>query len=282
MENKNQAEIELKIMLEKQHIPLVEHWLNNTKDFTLLAYQTHTLGNTYYDTPEQLFAKRKMGLRVRSQNGCFEMTLKTKGEIMGGLHIRPEYNMAMQTHQPDFMALVAQFNLPFENAQEIAQNLQATFSTDFIRQTWLFQVEDAEIEVALDQGVVKNRYGEEAICEVEFEIKQGCLADLFRLVDTMPKADGMWLSGLSKAQRGYFVGQAVKFEQEFENVLKAENSYLLEQQLADFIRIADEKSGILARFNQCTHQQLKSWQEARDFVKSRGYLVSNLAYIKAM
>lgn len=282
MENKQQAEIELKIMLNKQNIPLVKKWLSDANNFTLLAHKKDVLGNTYYDTPEQFFAQQKMGLRVRTQNNQFEITLKTKGEIVGGLHIRPEYNLELPNNQPDLMALVAKYNLPFENTEEITQHLQPTFSTDFTRQSWLVKVGNAEIEVALDQGQIKNTYGEEPICELEFEIKQGSLADLFTLVDAMPKADGMWLSGVSKAQRGYIVGQAVKFEQEIAKALQGEDSYLLEQKLADFIRVANENKNVLERFNQLTSQQFSSWDDARNFAKSQNYLTSNLAHIRTI
>ncbi|MEG9546117.1 CYTH domain-containing protein [Mannheimia sp. HC-2023] len=280
MENKNQAEIELKIMLEPHNISLIENWLNSVKAFELLEQKSQTLGNSYYDTPEQFFASQKMGLRVRSQNHQFEITLKTKGEIVGGLHIRPEYNLSLPTNQPDFLALVEKFNLPFENAEQIANSLQTIFSTDFTRQIWLFKVGTSEIEVALDQGLIKNRYGEEAISELEFEIKQGNLSDLFNLVEAMPKADGMWLSSLSKAQRGYLVGQAAKFEQEIANAMQQENSYKLEQQLADFIRIAEEKASVLERFNQCVNQKLETWEDSKAFVKSQDYLMANLAILK--
>lgn len=282
MENKNQAEIELKIMLESHNISLIENWLNSVKAFELLEQKSQTLGNSYYDTPEQFFASQKMGLRVRSQNHQFEITLKTKGEIVGGLHIRPEYNLSLPTNQPDFLALVEKFNLPFENAEQIANSLQTIFSTDFTRQIWLFKVGTSEIEVALDQGLIKNQYGEEAISELEFEIKQGNLSDLFNLVEAMPKADGMWLSGLSKAQRGYLVGQAVKFEQEIANAMQQENSYKLEQQLADFIRIAEEKASVLERFNQCVNQKLETWEDSKAFVKSQDYLMANLAILKSI
>ncbi|MEG9489765.1 CYTH domain-containing protein [Mannheimia indoligenes] len=280
MENKNQAEIELKIMLEPHNISLIENWLNSVKAFELLEQKSQTLGNSYYDTPEQFFASQKMGLRVRSQNHQFEITLKTKGEIVGGLHIRPEYNLSLPTNQPDFLTLVEKFNLPFENAEQISNSLQTIFSTDFTRQIWLFKVGTSEIEVALDQGLIKNRYGKEAISELEFEIKQGNLSDLFNLVETMPKADGMWLSGLSKAQRGYLVGQAVKFEQEIANAMRQENSYQLEQKLADFIRVGNENKAVLERFNQCVNQKLETWEDSKAFVKSQGYLMANLAILK--
>ncbi|TLU76034.1 inorganic triphosphatase [Mannheimia varigena] len=282
MENKNQAEIELKIMLESHNISLIENWLNSVKAFELLEQKSQMLGNSYYDTPEQFFASQKMGLRVRSQNHQFEITLKTKGEIVGGLHIRPEYNLSLPTNQPDFLALVEKYHLPFENAEQIANSLQTIFSTDFIRQIWLFKVGMSKIEVALDQGLIKNRYGEEAISELEFEIKQGNLSDLFNLVEAMPKVDGMWLSGLSKAQRGYLVGQAVKFEQDIAKAMRQENSYQLEQKLADFIRVGNENKAVLERFNQCVNQKLETWEDSKAFVKSQDYLMANLAILKSI
>ncbi|MDY2948196.1 MAG: CYTH domain-containing protein [Mannheimia varigena] len=282
MENKNQAEIELKIMLESHNISLIENWLNSVKTFELLEQKSQMLGNSYYDTPEQFFASQKMGLRVRSQNHQFEITLKTKGEIVGGLHIRPEYNLSLSTNQPDFLALVEKYHLPFENAEQIANSLQTIFSTDFTRQIWLFKVGTSEIEVALDQGLIKNRYGKEAISELEFEIKQGNLSDLFNLVEAMPKADGMWLSGLSKAQRGYLVGQAVKFEQDIAKAMRQENSYQLEQKLADFIRVGNENKAVLERFNQCVNQKLETWEDSKAFVKSQDYLMANLAILKSI
>lgn len=282
MENKNQAEIELKIMLESHNISLIENWLNSVKAFELLEQKSQMLGNSYYDTPEQFFASQKMGLRVRSQNHQFEITLKTKGEIVGGLHIRPEYNLSLPTNQPDFLALVEKYHLPFENAEQIANSLQTIFSTDFIRQIWLFKVGTSKIEVALDQGLIKNRYGEEAISELEFEIKQGNLSDLFNLVEAMPKVDGMWLSGLSKAQRGYLVGHAVKFEQDIAKAMRQENSYQLEQKLADFIRVGNENKAVLERFNQCVNQKLETWEDSKAFVKSQDYLMANLAILKSI
>lgn len=278
---KNQAEIELKIMLEPQNVLMIETWLNSQKT-QLLARETVELGNTYYDTPEQFFAAQKMGLRVRSYNNDIELTLKTKGEIVGGLHIRPEYNLPLSSLTPDFVTLVEKFQLPFENAVEISHCLQATFSTDFTRQTCLLKVGQSDIEVALDQGLIKNAYGEEAICELEFEIKQGELADLFALVEQMPKADGMWLSGLSKAQRGYLVGQAVKFEQQIAKALKEPNSPQLAQRLADFIRTADENRDVLQRFSQAVSHPFTTWQQAKAFAKSREYLLAGLSELKAM
>lgn len=249
-----QNEIELKIMLCEENIPLVQHWLNQQ---SVLEKTEMLLGNTYFDTPEQFFARHQMGLRVRNQNGQHELTLKMKGEIIGGLHSRPEYNLPLPDAKPDFKRLVSTYNLQINNAELIAEQLQATFSTDFTRQTWLIKSDETEIEVALDRGWIKNPFGEEAICEVEFELKRGNTAQLFSLLETMPKQDGMWLSSLSKAQRGYWVGRADKLAKEIEKLtacravdLNERQRYQHEQQLADLFRLFPENQTLLNAFAQ--------------------------------
>ncbi|WP_314878662.1 CYTH domain-containing protein, partial [Haemophilus parahaemolyticus] len=232
-------EIELKIMLDEQNIAPVSEWL--AKQYILDERET-TLGNTYFDTPEQYFAEHQMGFRVRVKNHRYEMTLKTKGEIVGGLHIRPEYNLPLENEKPDFKRLVSHFNLQIEGSDQIAEALIPTFSTDFIRYQWLIEINQSQIEVVLDQGEVKNPFGSEKICELEFELKIGTLADIFQLIEQMPKLDGMWLSSLSKAQRGYIVGRPERFKQEILQALQKEKNYTLEQQLADYLRLYPDEA----------------------------------------
>lgn len=270
-------EIELKMMVSPAKVAGVVEWLNQQ---AYLEHRTDVLGNTYYDTPEQFFAQQQMGLRVRSHNHQHEITLKTKGDIVGGLHIRPEYNLPLPSNQPDLNALIQHFNLDLPST--LAAQLVAIFSTDFTRQKWLLAFNQSQIEVALDQGMIKNCYGEEAICEVELELKQGELADVLVLIRQMPLQDGMWFSSLSKAQRGYLVGQAVKFEQEIAKAMTAENSYTLEQQLADYIRIGEPKAEVLARFAQCVEREFADWQQAQHFAQSQEYLMANIARIQQL
>ncbi|MCT8631905.1 CYTH domain-containing protein [Glaesserella parasuis] len=234
-------EIELKIMLLPENIPVLKQWINAQP---ILEQGKELLGNTYYDSPALFFANNKMGLRVRHQNQQYELTLKMRGEIVGGLYIRPEYNLALPDAKPDFKRLVFHFNLPFPQADLLDSQLQPTFSTDFVREKWLITTPTAQIEIALDQGKVKNPFGEEAICEVEFELKQGMLADLIAFLDTLPKQDGMWFSSLSKAQRGYLVGQPEQIAKEIDKLtacdiaqLSEKARYQLEQQLVDFWRL---------------------------------------------
>lgn len=277
-----QNEIEVKVMLSKENVPVIEQWL--TQQNTLKKEQ-ETLGNTYFDTPDLFFAKEQMGLRVRSKNNQHEITLKMKGDIVGGLHIRPEYNLDLPDNRPDFKRLVSHYNLQIENSDFIAENLQPTFSTDFVRQKWLIQFEHSEIEVALDQGLIKNPDGEDPICEVEFELKQGDLTTLLKFIDTMPKKDGMWLSSLSKAQRGYLVGRADKIAKEIEKLtacdlanLNDAERYRHQQQVADFLRTEPNNQTLQAMFLQFNHTSAP----LANYLISQHYLEYNLAEMDSL
>ena len=266
-------EIELKIMLADENVEVIRAWLNRSN---VLRQDTDILGNTYFDTPSQILAQRQMGLRVRNKNNEYEMTLKTKGEIVGGLHIRPEYNLPLCDNRPDFKRLNSHFNLQIEHVAEIAESLTAVFSTDFTRTKWLIGVNQSQIEAALDQGRVENAFGKERICELEFELKEGNSADLLVLLERMPKRNGMWFSSLSKAQRGYRLGQAVKFQQEIAKAMRTETGYALEQRLADYIRTGEEDPEVLACFNAFNETHFTNRRQAEEYVKSAEYLSRNI------
>ena len=271
-------EIELKIMLEAQNIVPITQWLAMQR---VLDESETALGNTYFDTPEQYFALNQMGFRVRSKNQHYEMTLKTKGEIVGGLHIRPEYNLPLNSAEPDFKRLMSHFNLQIEQAEQISANLQPTFSTDFLRHQWLIEINQSQIEVVLDQGEVKNPFGSEKICELEFELKTGALADIFQLIEQMPKLDGMWLSSLSKAQRGYIVGRPERFKQEILQAVKKEKNYTLEQQLADYLRLYPDEEIYQIFVREFYGVNQYKIEELQKYLKSKIYLCKNIEILNS-
>lgn len=270
-------EIELKIMLDEQNITTVSEWLAKQH---ILDEREITLGNTYFDTPEQYFALNQMGFRVRVKNHRYEMTLKTKGEIVGGLHIRPEYNLPLENEKPDFKRLISHFNLQIEQAEQISANLQPTFSTDFLRHQWLIEINQSQIEVVLDQGEVKNPFGSEKICELEFELKIGTLADIFQLIEQMPKLNGMWLSSLSKAQRGYIVGRPERFKQEILQALQKEKNYTQEQQLADYLRLYPDEEIYQIFVHEFSEFKQYKVLELQEYLKMRNYLDKNISILK--
>ena len=270
-------EIELKIMLEAQNIVPITQWLAMQR---VLDESETALGNTYFDTPEQYFSLNQMGFRVRVKNHRYEMTLKTKGEIVGGLHIRPEYNLPLENEKPDFKRLVSHFNLQIGGSDQIAEALIPTFSTDFIRHQWLIEINQSQIEVVLDQGEVENPFGSEKICELEFELKIGTLVDIFQLIEQMPQLNGMWLSSLSKAQRGYIVGRPERFKQEILQALQKEKNYTLEQQLADYLRLYPDEEIYQIFVSEFSEFKQYKMVELQEYLKMRNYLDKNISILK--
>ncbi|WP_118860969.1 inorganic triphosphatase [Haemophilus haemolyticus] len=241
----NEVEIKLAVS-DKAFNELEEH----LKNFICLVHKKQFLSNTYYDYPDHFLAKQKMGLRIRQEDQELTLTLKTNGEVVGGLHSRPEYNLLLTEKETPTNAQLREL-YPFE--QLPSSTLQPIFSTDFNRTFWLVECQQSKIEVAFDQGKIIAGESEQPICEIEFELKSGNVQDLFDFVETLPFEIDIYFSSASKAKRGYLLGSkqfltdwlnkwrdflkeereesAVDFSAKFNAVLKMEQK-LLEETLS--------------------------------------------------
>jgi len=240
-------EIEIKLAVSDQAFNELQEHLKN---FTCLVHKKQFLSNTYYDYPDHFLAKQKMGLRIRQEDQELTLTLKTNGEVVGGLHSRPEYNVPLTEKETPTNAQLREL-YPFE--QLPSSTLQSIFSTDFNRTFWLVEFQQSKIEVAFDQGKIIAGESEQPICEIEFELKSGNVQDLFDFVETLPFERDIYFSSASKAKRGYLLGSkqfltdwlnkwcdflkeeqeesAVDFCAKFNSVLKMEQQ-LLEETLS--------------------------------------------------
>ncbi|AFI86325.1 adenylate cyclase [Aggregatibacter actinomycetemcomitans] len=195
-----QDEIELKLAVDFVDVAQLDKILNH---FKVVEKQCDFLANTYYDTSDQFFTRHKMGLRVRRQQDNYTLTLKTDGNVSGGLHMRPEYNVTLPDAKPDLNALIEEHGLQLGN---LKNELHPIFSTDFERQSWLVQyAPNCQIEVAFDQGNMIAGDKRQPIREIEFEIKSGELAPFFAFVmDFLTRYEGsVHFYSVSKAKRGY-------------------------------------------------------------------------------
>lgn len=89
-------EIELKFIVNHSAVEALRDHLNT------LGGEHHDpvqLLNIYYETPDNWLRGHDMGLRIRGENGRYEMTMKVAGRVTGGLHQRPEYNVSLS--EPD-------------------------------------------------------------------------------------------------------------------------------------------------------------------------------------
>ncbi|MBC8952577.1 inorganic triphosphatase [Xenorhabdus sp. PB62.4] len=199
------VEIELKLSVKPDAISAVRQQL-----FQLPHQHTSPkhLTNIYFETPDNKLRRWDMGLRIRGFDGHYEMTIKTAGKVIGGLHQRPEFNVPLHHPELDLAQFPPHIWPEDTDLAHLQAELTALCSTDFTRERWLVTYRQSEIEVVLDQGSIfsgKTGTGKQTlpICEFELELINGNITDILSLADTLASQDGLRLSNKSKAARGY-------------------------------------------------------------------------------
>ncbi|MGI2183177.1 inorganic triphosphatase [Shewanella oncorhynchi] len=195
------AEIELKLFF----LPIYQESLINKLDSldNAVPQGQRRLANGYFDTPDLQLRQWDMGLRVRGYDAHREQTIKTAGQVVGGIHSRPEYNVTIKSDSPD-LSLFPTSIWP-ANADLAATQAQLTciFHTDFYRRAWHVQIDNSVVEVALDIGEITANGKQEALCELEFELLSGDTEALLKLAMQVASVVPVRLGKASKAQRGY-------------------------------------------------------------------------------
>ncbi|EPU4442957.1 inorganic triphosphatase, partial [Serratia marcescens] len=90
------VEIELKFIAAPQAVAALPHWL---AAWPHQHSAPQKLTNIYFETADNFLRRHDMGLRIRGFDDRYEMTIKTAGKVVGGLHQRPEYNVAIAEPQ---------------------------------------------------------------------------------------------------------------------------------------------------------------------------------------
>lgn len=192
-------ETELKLRISPQYLPALTQFLN----IQARPLSHSTLKNWYLDTPAAGLSQARAALRIRQHGEGYEQTLKTRGQSTAGMHQRGEWNWPLTTPQ---------LNTGFLQRADVAQHWPASidvaelgeiFTTHFERQAWQWQLDGCEAEVVLDQGEVSNGRKTLPLCEVELELKQGDAAGLWTMALQLAEHAPLWLSDISKAERGY-------------------------------------------------------------------------------
>ncbi len=197
------TEIELKFLVSDAVVPLIPALITQFAK-TVTNKPSRSLQNAYYDTPSRELRALDIGLRTRCADNQCEQTIKLAGEVVGGLHQRPEYNLPLEGSRPNLLAFDAAIWPHCMQVPAIADNLYPIFSTNFIRRTWLIETESgAKIEVVLDKGEIVASGQVEPISELEIELIEGSRSELFALADTLVRESHVRLGLYSKAARGY-------------------------------------------------------------------------------
>ena len=196
------------------------------KNIDTKTAQQQRLSAYYFDTPNQELAKKGIALRIRFEDSQWVQTLKTAGD---GVAKRVEINTVLSlTGTPDTLdvsSLVPDISLITEPTvvaeltnimplDELAQALTVQYFTDVQRTSRQIKKNNSRIEIAYDIGKVgigrlnsqkpANNHGltQSDIHEIEFELLEGDPSDLIEVAKTWCKKYKLYLSTVTKAQRG--------------------------------------------------------------------------------
>ena len=132
-------------------------------EYTSIAMET-----TYYDTPGRALSARKWTLRRRLENGVSVCTLKTPA---GGLG-RYEWEVEQDSIQTAIPELCKLSNLD-DLAEMTAGGVSPVCGARFTRLACQVNIENAVVELALDEGILFGCGRELAFAEVEAELISG-------------------------------------------------------------------------------------------------------------
>ncbi|NQY63570.1 MAG: CYTH and CHAD domain-containing protein [Alteromonadaceae bacterium] len=211
------TEIELKFLVNnEQNIEIKDEITKlllskkTASDNLTFVQLTRDLSNCYFDTPDKILRKQDIGLRVRASEGAIEQTIKTAGKVVGGLHQRPEYNVSIKNSFPDLSLFPDKIWQKNQNVDELQSKIVSIFNTDFCRTTWTISAGNhSEIELAYDQGTIESNGQITEICEIELELVQGEVNDLFELAEALFEILPLRPGIKSKAARGYALWQNI-------------------------------------------------------------------------
>ena len=196
------TEIELKLLLSKEDL---ERLL--TLDFMVQAIREGSrrvrhLVSTYYDTQELTLKEHGIAYRVRDKgDGSFEATVKTQKQSAGGLSERLELNLPLAEAQPVLDGFAA-LGLGFELSELAPCGVQALFTVDVQRITYILDYAGAVCELAIDKGAIRCGEKSDSIDEVEIELLEGEVQALLELKERIAAAVTLRAEERSKFARG--------------------------------------------------------------------------------
>lgn len=216
MQNNN-TEIEIKLSCPQNFNDIFAKNLNN---FEIIKTEKINCLNTYFDTKNFDLKQQKMALRfrkiqnIKSNKNNYFLTIKSSNLIdnQNGLSNRKEFNLEIFTENINLKNYNDFLSKYIPNYSQIIPQLKAIFNTNFLRNTYLINYENLQIEIAIDNGkiysdlITAKTY---EISEIEMEIIKGNNIDLLnKFADNLINyfaLQNIILTPLndSKAKRGY-------------------------------------------------------------------------------
>ncbi len=163
-----------------------------------------SLNATYFDTPDHRLFSEDSFLRIRKEGDTWVQAIKTAQTNTAGIHHRDEWEVEVNGDQIELEQLPDEVKSTIFSDEAIGKNLKPVFNVNIERTIWdINTIDGSKIELCFDQGKVKTGITEEAICEIELELKTGSATSLCKtaleLLDCIP----LGIENRTKSKRGY-------------------------------------------------------------------------------
>lgn len=160
----------------------------------------------YFDSESHELQSQGIAVRMRQAGSKWVQTVKTRGNTVGGLHQRTEWEYPSDGVHLNFDAVTdTDIREKLTKLLE-SDTLKPIFRTRFRRWARLLVLPDgSQIELALDQGVIEAGKNSEPISEIELELKSGRPEVLFDIALGFMPDIALRPEIRSKAERGYLL-----------------------------------------------------------------------------
>ena len=159
---------------------------------------THTLRSIYFDTPDYRLRALGISFRLRSEGESWRQTVATNGAS------KPiEAEGAVERAEPD-LRIIADRRMRRRIEKAVERSiLEPVFETVVQRTTRQLHSAEGDLELALDEGVMRAGSVENSLCEAELELKSGNPQCLLRTAAQLFAAAPVRLANASQTERGY-------------------------------------------------------------------------------
>jgi inorganic triphosphatase YgiF len=204
-------ELELKLKLTPTELQRVAAH-PALEDLTVGKPVTETLRSIYFDTPDHRLRAQGISLRLRAaidQKGGSQrsetwlQTVKGGKGVTSGVSNPDEIEAVVARAEPDLAAINDRKLRQAIARAACSSALEPQFETIVTRTTRRLHTDKGDLELALDEGVVRAGAAEDKLCEAELELKAGSPECLLETAATLFAAEPFRLAEESKAERGY-------------------------------------------------------------------------------
>jgi len=156
--------------------------------------------STYFDTPKHMLRRNGVSLRVRQAGKKYLQTIKT---VKDGIALgRCEWEGKIESNEPDLRAVRGTALAPLLS-KSLRRDLSPIFATHIHRTLVPLRPGKSRVELTLDHGHVRVGRNATPLAEVELELKNGSVADLFKAARMVTELVPVKLAVKTKSDQGY-------------------------------------------------------------------------------